>query len=379
MRVVFFSQLYSPAVYGGGEVVFKQYAEGLAKLGCDVHVVTQKLKGEKSFQVLKGVKVHRVGLPVEYKGSLSLGVFSNLSYLIQGVIAGFCIGCDIVHSNTYTGSLIAQTVSVIKRVPHIMTVHDVYFNNNRFWKDWSSQEGVSFLGKIIGPFLEKIVLNLKVDKVHTVSETSKRDILKVTKKNKVIVIPNSLDFKNHVLKKKIKRDYSQFVYLGRHVFYKNVDRVIKALTKVPDARLVVIGDGPMRVEWESLSKKLGAGNRVEFTGRVNHNKKLELLASSAALVLPSDIEGFGVCLLEAMFLGTPCLVNNTPPLNELVAHDFNGLLVDNNSVTNWAKSMKKLVNNKNFFKKLSKNSLKFAKKYQLKDKVKELLNLYKSL
>ncbi len=375
-----FCQLFPPAVYGGGEVVFFEWAKGLVSKGHEVMVITQRLKDCKSFEEINGIKVHRVGLPIEYNGALSLNFLTNLSYLLGSFLKSLSLSPDLVHSNTYVPSLSAQLFSKLRGVPHIMTVHDVYLlNRKKFWKKWSNQKGVGFFSKILGPFIEKFVLNMNISLVHTVSDTSRKDILSVSKKNSVVVIPNGINFSNYKIKKKVSRNYSQFVYLGRHVFYKNLDVVLKALVNIPDASLVVMGDGPMRESWERLAKKLGISERVEFTGYVSHKKKLGYLASSAGLVLPSSVEGFGVCIIESMVLGTPCLVNDQMPLPELVKHNKNGYVIKDNNVKNWTKYLNKLCDNKSLFKKLSKNSKKFVKDYSIEKVVKELESIYKFL
>ncbi|MBD3312055.1 glycosyltransferase, partial [archaeon] len=68
MRITQFCQLYPPAVYGGGEFLFFNYARELVRLGHEVNVVTQRLTGTPAFEVIDGVRVHRVGRPFDYAG-----------------------------------------------------------------------------------------------------------------------------------------------------------------------------------------------------------------------------------------------------------------------------------------------------------------------
>jgi glycosyltransferase involved in cell wall biosynthesis len=75
----------------------------------------------------------------------------------------------------------------------------------------------------------------------------------------------------------------------------------------PDARLVMVGDGPLRMQLERQAQ--GIDNTVVFHGRISERDKLALLRDSDLLVLPGDRsnEAFGIVQLEAMACGVPAL------------------------------------------------------------------------
>jgi len=114
------------------------------------------------------------------------------------------------------------------------------------------------------------------------------------------------------------------VFIGRLVYYKHLEVVIEALKILRDkcnVRLVVLGDGPMRRDWENLVKHYGLGDIVEFKGYVSHKEKLYYLSRCRALVLPSTFEGFGMVILEAWALRKPsyrCRRLDVEPLNKIV-------------------------------------------------------------
>lgn len=98
------------------------------------------------------------------------------------------------------------------------------------------------------------------------------------------------------------------LFAGRHVAYKGVDVLLRALTG-SRVRAVIAGDGPKRAAWEALARELGLGARVTFTGEIPDAELQRLMRACAVLVLPSvtAAEAFGYVQLEAMASGTPVI------------------------------------------------------------------------
>jgi phosphatidylinositol alpha-1,6-mannosyltransferase len=92
----------------------------------------------------------------------------------------------------------------------------------------------------------------------------------------------------------------------------------RVLSRVPDARLWVVGDGDLRPHLEAQAAKLGLTEAVRFFGRVSEEAKRDLLTRCRCLALPSRAEGFGLVYLEAMRLGRPCLVSDRDAGREVV-------------------------------------------------------------
>ena len=101
---------------------------------------------------------------------------------------------------------------------------------------------------------------------------------------------------------------------------KGVDVAIRALADIPDAHLVVLGEGPQRPELERL-----AGERVHMPGRVPD--VAAWLQRADVLVHPVRWEGFGLAVLEAMLASLPVVATRVSSLPELVVDGETGLLV----------------------------------------------------
>lgn len=110
---------------------------------------------------------------------------------------------------------------------------------------------------------------------------------------------------------------------------KGVDVAIEALARVreryPEARLVVLGEGPLRAELAALAARLGVAEAVDFPGRVGD--VAWWLRRAALLVHPARWEGFGLALLEAMLCARPVVASAVSSIPEIVVQDETGLLV----------------------------------------------------
>jgi N-acetyl-alpha-D-glucosaminyl L-malate synthase BshA len=101
-------------------------------------------------------------------------------------------------------------------------------------------------------------------------------------------------------------------------------RVLAEVRKTVDARLLMVGDGPDRVPAEHLAWQLGVGQHVEFLGKQNGVEKLIRLAH--ALLMPSDMESFGLAALEAMACGVPPVATRVGGVPELITDGEDGFL-----------------------------------------------------
>lgn len=112
---------------------------------------------------------------------------------------------------------------------------------------------------------------------------------------------------------------------SRLVRQKGIDVAIRALAELPDATLVVLGEGPERPALEALARELGVAERVHLPGRVPD--VAAWLRRASVYVHPARWEGFGLGVLEAMLAGLPVVASNVSSLPELVANGETGLLV----------------------------------------------------
>jgi len=387
VRILYFTQLFYPSLTGGGEFVFFQWAKELKKKGHDIFVITQRLEDTKSHEVYDGIEIFRIGTPPKIIGTLPVGFFANISFFVSGIINGIKIAkknkIDLIHSNTYIPVLSAQFCSRLLRIPHIATVHDIYqTSKENFWKDWSKQEGISNITKSIGPWLEKKISKTNVAVFHTVSETSKSDLQKMGTTRKIVVIPNSIDVEQY--QRSGIEESNQAIFVGRLVFYKNVEVIIEAflevIKKIPDAKLVIVGDGPAKNRLMEKTKKLGLEDTVIFKGKISDEEKIDLIYRSKVLLNPSLVEGFGMVVLEGYCCAKPIIVSDVPPLSNLVNDGTDGYVVDASDVSKWSYNIVQLLSNPALALKMGKAGFEKVKtNYSLEKSMDMLTELYESV
>ena len=102
-------------------------------------------------------------------------------------------------------------------------------------------------------------------------------------------------------------DPGLLVTVGHLVARKRHADVLRALARLPEARYLIVGDGPEREPLERLAAELGVGGRVEFAGQLPHEEALARARGAGVFVMPSVDEAFGVAYVEAMAAGLPAI------------------------------------------------------------------------
>ena len=120
---------------------------------------------------------------------------------------------------------------------------------------------------------------------------------------------------------------STFVFAGRLTAQKALTVALDAVAELPDARLVLIGDGPERARLERHARERGLNGRVEFRGALPRDEVLGVLGTATAAVLSSDWENLPHAAVEALAVGTPVVATSVGGVPEVVRDGVNGLLV----------------------------------------------------
>lgn len=327
MRILFVLDYYYPFM-GGSEVLFKNLAEGLVKKGHNVSVVTSKVESSLTQETLNGVKIKRISVPNFLpRFFFMIFVFPWLFFNAKKF--------DVLHTTSCGSSVSTGIVSRLRRVPSVMTVHEVIGKN---WKELFSMSGFT---ASVYKLLEKIMLTRKFNKYVCVSRSTKKGLIELgVSKKKISVVYNALDY-NHwnpkkypgsrnKIREKLGVSNKEFLYLfyGRPGVSKGPEYLIKAIPAIkknmPNSRaLFLMGKEPSEryEQMKKLLKKYASGNAI-LHKPVPYKDLPKYILASDCVVVPSLTEGFGFCVAESCSLGRPVVASNTTSIPEVASSKF---------------------------------------------------------
>jgi L-malate glycosyltransferase len=128
-------------------------------------------------------------------------------------------------------------------------------------------------------------------------------------------------------------------------------RILKEVRRHAPAHLLMVGDGPERAPAEVLARELGIDRHVTFTGKQQHVERLLPLAH--VLLLPSELESFGLAALEGMACGLPPVATRVGGLPELVTEGEDGFLEPAGDIQGQAARVVQMLADDTLYRKLS--------------------------
>lgn len=234
---------------------------------------------------------------------------------------------------------------------------------------------------LVAIFLEKVVMPWAYHRTKfiAISQSTRADMLKLDIPNSGIeIVSPGVDIQ--MLKPNGKSKTPLIVYLGRLKAYKSIDVLIKAfkqvLQQIPQARLLIVGNGEEGDKLRNLCKQLDLSKQVTFTGRVTELEKIRFLQNAWVLVNPSYMEGWGITTIEANACGTPVIASDVPGLRDSVHNPLNGVLVPYGDVSALARNLVELLRNKPLLTQMSLASRKWAENFAWEVSVAKSLQLF---
>lgn len=201
--------------------------------------------------------------------------------------------------------------------------------------------------------------------ITVVSQHLKSEVLKLYKTNDIEVVSMGCKTENFGKKYAVPDFFKQgnrkvVLFVGRLAEKKGVTYLIEAMKQV-DAKLIIVGDGPLRESLEEQAKE--QGDKIEFLGAKTHDELKTIYASADVFVAPSitakdgDQEGFGLVMLEAMASGLPIVASNSGGITDLICNKKNGILVEEKDVGSLANSINMLLMDEKLVEKIKTESI----------------------
>ena len=160
----------------------------------------------------------------------------------------------------------------------------------------------------------------------------------------------------------IKKSATRIVSAGRLVPWKGMHGLIEAMAhireQVPEAELVIVGDGPDKKTLEQFARKRLGDDSVLFTGALPHAQALAVFKTADVFVLNSSYEGLSHVLIEAMSLGLPIVATNVGGNPELIKASETGILVESGDHRALVSGIVTLLRDKDLAKEVSADALK---------------------
>lgn len=275
-------------VLGGIENHIKMLAEGLIRRGLDVQVLVTNTGPRTVIEKIERVPVIKAGCPLRISGA----PISPSFYAWMGRLKP-----DIAHLHfpNPPGELGQLFLGRSRRF--VLTYHS----------DIVRQK---YLLRLYKPFLWKVLS--QADRIIATSPNYIRSSPYLSRfADKGAVIPLGIDLKpfeevDNERVQAIRRRYGSplLLFVGKLRYYKGLEYLLEAMRRI-EARLLVVGTGPMEGEWRVLAEELGLGNKVAFLGEVSDNDLPFYYHACDLFVLPASerSEAFGVVQIEAMACG----------------------------------------------------------------------------
>jgi len=325
----------------------------LKNKGLDIIVIMMenpKLSIGDFYQKLKsvGIKVYRVKI----KFNLSITVFRKIKNILKTE------NPDIVHTHLIHGDLYGILTAKSSGVKNIIS---------------SKHNDDDFRNKFHIKYLNKF-LNKRLSKVIVISEALKKFSIEIEKIriDKIVTIRYGLDnfelrLKNENLREHLGYRDDEYIFgiIARLTEQKGHIYLLEAFKNIvkkhKKARLLIVGDGVLRKQLETIVKDDNIENFVQFLGR--REDTADIYNAIDAFIHPSLWEGFGLVFLEAMSFALPVIATNVSAIPEVVEKNRTGLLVKPKNSEELFVAMEKFINDKDMAKKYGKMG-----KIRVKDK-----------
>lgn len=333
MKVLFWSEAFYPHI-GGVEVLGTQLVRALKARGIELLLVCGPyLPGRPDPETFEGIPLYR--FPFAFtKQPNNLALITQIKQKLAELVRAF--QPDVLHIFQVHTSFLMRLEPIRRGItPTLLTLHGLDREGPEMWRG-------------------RCRLMRQADWVNTCSEAMLVEARAAARDECGLELANASAIRNAIVPPTLAPTPLPFdppLVLGIGRFHKQkgfeyaLDAFARVLTRVPQARLMLAGDGHDRAALQARAAQLGIHAQTDFPGWVVPKQVPALLNRATMLLVPSRWEPFGLVALEASYMARPVIGSRVDGLPEIVRDGETGLLVEPGNVPALAEALESLLTN----------------------------------
>jgi glycogen(starch) synthase len=330
LRIALLTLKFLPLL--GGDVTHVLHlGRFLAEHGVEVDIITVRPVAAAPDLPLRGLRVHRLGLPATTTELETVGV-KRILYMVSSLLLLFRLlhrrELGLIHAHGWDPALVGGLFSRVFRVPLVLTVHGVPRPGHP-------------LRRVVFQIMERLLLWLcssRYSRIVALTVSDAAELIRLgAPRDRIDVIPNGIDAEEFrgIEPGGFREEHGipagafLALFVGRLHEQKGVEVLLRAAARLRGSGIVfvVVGSGHEEAGYLRLARELGVEETV-FTGEIARADLLRAFASCDAFVLPSIFEGMPYVLLEAMAAGKPVVASRLPGIAGIVQDGRTGILFE---------------------------------------------------
>lgn len=343
---------------GGAEKHLHRIFSKIVAMGHEVVLFTTMFPGASEREVVDGIQVVRKGhdLMFQITAAMSLRALDR----------------------EFNFDVVVEDLNKLPVFAHWFVKKPLLVQMHHLWRSSIFAETVFPVAFGVWLFERIVPLFYRSQPFVVVSPSTKKELAEIgVDENRISVIYNGSEAVEPVANDAVQAPY--FLWLSRIHKYKGIWVALSAFEKFsvkhPEAKLVVVGDGPLMEKVRGWLSAHGLSGKVQLTGFVPSREKRNLIAGSLALLQTSFKEGWGLTVMEAAQFEKMTIASDVPGLRDSVRDGETGILFAAGDAGACASAMEKVYADESLRLRLGAAAKKYAQSFSWDDAAAQTLEL----